>query len=814
VRQLRDGFPWYLAADIFNTERIEFSRGPGGLAYGDVDAGGIINIATKRATLQRRGTAQVRYDNFGTRRYSVDFDQPLLPGRLGLRVNAIKSEVEMFKQRMGRDLEGYAGALRWDPFKDHRTQIDAAYETGNTTYHLGHLGPTDKRIAYVPGTGTSALDANPNLAGIQTNGVGMQQILAASSATHAIVEVGGVINNWQSTAANVFRTTALVTSAAAVSATDPQNPDRYPNIRIPESIIPLREDWAGPDQKQNSKYYAYTIELKHTFTERLNGLVAHNGQFDETIRKQTWSSLSSFAGVEGRGLHIDPNPVLPNPSGPGVVPNPNYEQMYVIYAPLYNPDRHKINNWRAQLVYDARLPGGISQRLVFGTNYRHEEYSQDSFSYGLTREEIARRGFTGAAAYYTNNLVYPIHYLKDGNGDQTLGWNVRPGLTQLFRDNSGSGINRRLDQSLTSGSVSLLGAYFDGRVRTSLGLSREHWLQSASTPTRADPANFNEQRYIAADGSLIPNNGIQEIIAPVFPFANQWTTNQTYGAVWHARPWLSFTAGYFESSQFSDNYGTDLTGAALAPLNGEGVDLSARLHLFGGKIEATATHFETKQENLAASITGAVRNELNPLLAIPFANLVDYRDLTARGWEYQVLANVSRRWTLLASFSENTTEYTRFFSLLGRFITEARATAQARGLNSDDATQVTRQYLEDQEGVVSSVRRKTARLTTRYSFTEGRLKGFTAGVSARYALDFPRNGNSIAGVQVLPPKTAESYILTNPFFSYRRKLGPYRWTLQLNINNVFDVKVNVGTNYAFARYTEPRQYVTTATMAF
>ena len=32
VRQLRDGFPWYLATDSFNTERIEFSRGPGGLA--------------------------------------------------------------------------------------------------------------------------------------------------------------------------------------------------------------------------------------------------------------------------------------------------------------------------------------------------------------------------------------------------------------------------------------------------------------------------------------------------------------------------------------------------------------------------------------------------------------------------------------------------------------------------------------------------------------------------------------------------------------------------------------------------------------
>jgi outer membrane receptor for ferric coprogen and ferric-rhodotorulic acid len=109
VRQLRDGFPWHLAADVYNTERIEFSRGPGGLADGDIDASGVINIVTQRATFQRTGSAQVR----------------------------------------------------WEPFKDHRTQIDAMYETGNTTNHLGHLQLVDSSIAFVPGTGTNAPDADP-----------------------------------------------------------------------------------------------------------------------------------------------------------------------------------------------------------------------------------------------------------------------------------------------------------------------------------------------------------------------------------------------------------------------------------------------------------------------------------------------------------------------------------------------------------------------------------------------------------------------------------------------------------------------------
>ena len=812
IRQLRDGFPWYLAADVFNTERIEFSRGPSGLAFGDVDAGGTINIASKRASFQRRGSVQVRYDNFGTQRYSVDFNQPIVPGRLALRVNAIKSEVEMFKQRMGRDLEGYAGSLRWEPFHHRRTQIDVAYETGNTTYHIGHLGPGDYRAAYVYGTGTSNLDADPLRPGTQVNGVGMQQIRAATALNHALVDVGGVINNWQSTTANIFRISFTPTSAAATSATDPQNPNRLSVRRVPESIIPLDEDWGGPDTKQASKYFAYTIELKHAFSDRLHALFAHNAQVDETIRKQAFSTVTVIAPAS-RYLHIDVNPVLPNPNGTGTVPNPNYEQMYVIHVPIYNPGGHDILNWRGQLVYDAALPWGITQRVVLGANYRHEKVYSEFFSYSLTREEIARRGYTGEAAWFTNNLVSNIHYLRDGNSDQKLGWNVRPGLTQLFRSNAG--LNRHQDQSLTSGTLNILGSYFKGQLRSSIGVSRERWLQSVSAATTTDRANFNQATFFAADGSRLPNDGIRKASGMALnPFSDDWSTNQTYGAVWHLRPWLALTGGYFESSQFSDNIGTDLTGGAVVPLTGEGVDFSARFKLFDGKLEATVTRFETKQENLQAGISTQVRDELNLLLETDLANSIDYRDRTSTGWEYQVLVNLSRHWTLLGSYSRNQTEFTRFFPLLGAVLTQARAIARSRGLDPDGATMLTRDFLEDQEGVISLSRRATASLTTRYSFNEGRLKGFTAGIAARYTRGRERAAQIVSGVEVLPPVKSEDYILTNPFLSYRRKMGRFNWTLQLNINNVFDEKVDVGNGYTWTRYTEPRQYITTATVAF
>ncbi len=130
THMLRDGFPWFVPGDNYNTERIEFARGPNGLAYGDTDPTGTINVVTKRANFVRRASATVRYDTFGTRRYGIDLNQPLLP-RLSVRFNALNSDVEQFRQRADRAYRGFAVATRWEPFQNRRTRIDLNYERGH-----------------------------------------------------------------------------------------------------------------------------------------------------------------------------------------------------------------------------------------------------------------------------------------------------------------------------------------------------------------------------------------------------------------------------------------------------------------------------------------------------------------------------------------------------------------------------------------------------------------------------------------------------------------------------------------------------------
>ncbi len=357
IRQLRDGFPWYMPQDIYNTERIEFSRGPGGLAFGDVDVGGIINITTKRANAKRQASAQVRYDNWGSQRYSLDVNQPLAESGVSVRLNAIRGENESWRQRSGTELRGLAGAVRWEPFKNRKTVIDFTYEHGDQDEGFSHVVLDDQTAAYVRGTGTTALDANPTLAGVQVNGVGMQQIRAATGVDHLFGLIDGKIYSLQSTPTATFRSSMVQIGAAVATGTDPVNPRRFPIIGVSESIVPRGQDWGGPINKLNSKFHAYTLEFRHAFTDRFSVLVAHNGQKDDTRRINVFNG--NVAGVGIRDVLIDVNPNLPDPTDPTrtrLISNPRFEQYYAVHNPVTLIDGHDIKNFRGVAVYDAPLP--------------------------------------------------------------------------------------------------------------------------------------------------------------------------------------------------------------------------------------------------------------------------------------------------------------------------------------------------------------------------------------------------------------------------------------------------------------------------
>lgn len=808
LRQLRDGFVWFVAQDSYNIERIEFNRGPGGAVYGDVDPVGVLNISTKRPNARRLTTVAAQYDSLGSRRFTLDANQPL-PHRLGLRLNAVNSDIEKSRQRADTIQRAYAGAMRWQPFKNHPTKLDVNFERGHYRLNLAALQINDGISAYVRGSGTNALDADPAAPGTQVNGVGMRQVVPATGNLHSFVDIGGILYDLKSTATVTYRNSVVVTGATAATGADPQNPQRIPLRAIAYDITPYGKDWGGPDNHTDTDYSTYNLEVTHRLGQNLTLLFAHNGQAHDTTISSTFSGAASL-GSNSRTLFIDVNRVLPNPSVPGAtIPNPRFEQLFVAYAPVFQSNGVRATGWRTSAVHDAKLPfWAASVRSVAGASYRHERNYNNFTSYTLTQEEMARRGITGAAATFPNNVVNPIRYLADGNSDQALALKTQPGVARFYRNGAN---NTRYDQTLGAASLNVLGSFFKERLHTISGVSREYFRQNRNLPGVADA--LGEFHFVDLKGSVLGESGNYGI--PVAPFNRAYSTNQSYGGVWRVVPWLSVGAGRFESSLFTESITSDLAGRPALPRKGSGHDYSLRFNLLGERVNATITRFDTVAENNVLALSAGAVTELNALLPADrrLVGTGDYRDQSTKGWEFELQSNLSPNWTMRATYSVNWSIYTRFYPLVQPYLALARSAATARGQDPDNATAITRQLIASTEGAAGNLRRETANLATRYKFSEGALRGVGAGVGGRYVLGRPVAAVVSGGQVIYPAARTGNYVLINPFVNYRRKVFGRTVTVQLNVNNVLDRRSQQWlVQQAIPFFTEPRQFVTTVTI--
>lgn len=828
VRQLKDGFPTYTPQDTFNTERIEISRGPGGIAYGDTDATGVINLTTKRGRFRNEAEVAARFDDRGSQRLSTDLSRVLVDRRLALRLNLLDSDLEGWHENTARNLRAVAGALRWQPFGSPQTVVDATHEDGRLDSYISHTALNNVAAVYVRGTGTVARDANPDLPGIQTNGIGMARIAApptATADTHAMTMIGGRLYNLQTMGTTdafpVYRANTIVQGAAATSATDPQNPRRIPWVPIPVSLFPLKQDWAGPDARVRYKYDASNLSVQHTFSRRTNAWLAWNRQREVTDQNLTRNG--NLAGSNARGVFIDVNPRLPDPAFPGdptrTIPNPNFEQYFTPATIQRRLEWHVIESIRLIGVHSLDL-GKTNHRLILSANHRDETYRIKNLLFGLTREEIARRGFTGVGARLANNVVTPWYYFRDGNGEN-LRLPRQPGVLDYFVN--GSAGLQYFDQSLSTAVFQHLGTFFNGRLRTSIGVSRDHWLQAKNLPTRAF-GDAQEWRFVDAAGNALDPDATA---VPTERNADTWRTNTSYGAVYHLTPWLGLTASYQETALFTDNVGTDLYGRPRAPTTGSGVDLGVRLHLLEGRVNAALVRYNNTAENNRTGIGAALRTEINAALntgratASPdeIIGLDDSNDRTTEGWELELTANLTRAWTTRLGFS--TTQNRRSASVPQLRAKTAAAESYLRSLGRSaaeiqTALAATSDYLSDQAAEDLQPKQYRGNIVTRYDLRSGPLAGLGIGGSVRWARGRVRDpgGLYITGVLVIPERRNADEFVVSPFLKYSGRTGRVRWTAQLNVDNAFNNVTNQGRIARYPRYTDPRLITLTHTFRF
>ena len=122
--------PW----DSYNIDRVDILRGPNSILFGLGSPAGIVNNGTKSAEFNNLGQAQVRLDNWGSARASLDVNQQLIDNVLAIRVDGMWNDQKYEQKPAFQNDKRFYGALRFDPqlFKNRsfHTSIKANWEHG------------------------------------------------------------------------------------------------------------------------------------------------------------------------------------------------------------------------------------------------------------------------------------------------------------------------------------------------------------------------------------------------------------------------------------------------------------------------------------------------------------------------------------------------------------------------------------------------------------------------------------------------------------------------------------------------------------
>jgi hypothetical protein len=148
--------PW----DSYNTDRVDFQRGPNAILFGLGSPAGIINAGTKSAAFTNKGNVELRYSRFGSVRTSLDLNRVLINKELALRIDALDDK-QKFQQKPAfqNDRRAY-GALRYEPGFLNKgsahTTLKVNYEQGKGTSNRPRSIPPGDGITpwFLTGTAT------------------------------------------------------------------------------------------------------------------------------------------------------------------------------------------------------------------------------------------------------------------------------------------------------------------------------------------------------------------------------------------------------------------------------------------------------------------------------------------------------------------------------------------------------------------------------------------------------------------------------------------------------------------------------------
>ena len=105
--------------DPINIDAVEISRGPNSNIFGLGQGSGTVNLVAASANFNRStSTAELRFDDIGGYRASLDLNRPIIRGKLSLRASTVYQHEEFRQKPSGTTSRRYNAMLRAQPFKN------------------------------------------------------------------------------------------------------------------------------------------------------------------------------------------------------------------------------------------------------------------------------------------------------------------------------------------------------------------------------------------------------------------------------------------------------------------------------------------------------------------------------------------------------------------------------------------------------------------------------------------------------------------------------------------------------------------------
>lgn len=843
-----------IAQNTYNTERAELTRGPNSVLFGVGQPSGGFNVATKKADVRRsRKEVSYRFGSYQQSRATLDINQPIIRDKVALRFNAVYEDQDDWRPFAFNHDQRWQIAGRWQIAKN--TRLDVEYEHGNREFAtapqsgvLDSLSPwiaagrkLDNTVGHPTAPPAAVTAANAVL-----NAGAMRLLSTGNSLVYDMTS--GIVYNVarQSVGSPAGETPGLP------AVTGEENPMIFDFDLVPRNVF-----LGGPGYGTSNDFNRTSVTGSHELLKNLFIEAAFNR---EEVRNLARDTLPAGSRIE-----VDTNAFLPNST-----PNPHAGEFYIEKSPT--------QRLRETLAEDLRLTATYD--LDFTTR-------QTGFRRWLGRHRLAALYQTREDEQYT---------------DQQQEFLVENPLNTTAPDNALNRVRRRTYVDL-DGPVGLIGLDdyrdfpADGLVSMSNGLpirtafhtfgAPRDTLEKTLTNLYVWQAHLLEDRLVGTFGYRKDRVRVYESTAsrgePFGPFSqgalvpirntNAETSSgitRTQGLI--AKPFKWASVFYNRSSSFSlPPRSVRIFPDVAAPgAAGETDDYGLKFALFGDRVFATVTHYETSANNQSAN--GGINTYLTGINTIwetldnagvlaangltidgvtAFANGRTF-DNEARGWEFELTANPTRNWRLILNYSTNKTvqsntaielrdyyaENSPFFTegTRGRLVTDGTPGQLAPNAidSTDGVTTVAERLQSDLNNLDAQFVRPdgvrqlgqpvaTGNLRSTYTHRQGFLTGFSWGGGVRW------RGERIIAYTSSDPATRREIrgadaVTVDANLAYRRKVGVFDRKLdlvvQLNVNNLLNNDDLIitrafddGTPRSFS-FPVPREWFVTTTFKF